>query len=471
MDFFVNILIGVAAAFGVAVLFSMAVFIHELGHFLAARWLGLKIDAFSIGFGPPIWKKTIDGVQYKFCWILFGGYVALPQLDPSGMEKVQGSQANDTEQESQLEDVAPWKRMIVSVAGPFGNVVLAALLAATIALWPGEFVQATSTVVGDVDEQSEAYQAGMRRGDRIVSVNGRTVNSWYDMQVEFQLAGDADDAEFEIMSDGITKSISLSFSTNNIMGMRMLEGVYPDGQSIVGQITPGSPAERAGIRVRDVLLELNGTPVLGASHFIKLLGSNGGKPVAITVLRDGKRVELSLVPEFNAEYKRYLIGIVFGVDQIEVKPWMMHKGFLAQLKWDCMAVMRVLDALVAPKSAGERKAVAKNIGGPVMIITMFYDSVRSGFLESLGLLRMICINLAILNLLPLPVLDGGHVCFALYEVITRRKPHPKVVSGLVNVFAVILIGLMVLLMFRDVKNRIKITKLQKQIQSETVEAE
>ncbi len=472
MDIFQKILVGVVAGLGVAVLFSLAVFIHELGHFLAARWMGLKVDAFSIGFGPAIWQKKIDGVQYKFCWILFGGYVALPQLDPGGMEKVQGSQnesADDSDSGRDLPDVAPWKRMIVSVAGPCGNVVLAALLAAVIALWPGEFMQATSNMVGDVEKTSEAYQKGLRKGDRIVAVNGRKVRSWYDMQVEFQLSGSSGSADFEVFSDGVEKSMTLAFSTNNVMGMRLLEGVYPDGQSIVGQVNPGSPAERAGIMPGDVLLEVNGTPVMGASHFIKLLADNGGKALQAVILRNNGKQSVDLLPEFSAEHNRHLIGIVFGIDQITVKPWMMHKGFVAQLKWDCMAVIRVLDALVTPESAGERKAVAKNIGGPVMIITMFYDSVRSGFLESLGLLRMICINLAILNLLPLPVLDGGHVCFALYEVVTRRKPHPKVVAGLVNVFAVILIGLMVLLMFRDVKNRIKLTKLQQQMQNESSE--
>ncbi len=469
MEIVQKILIGVVAGFGVAILFSLAVFVHELGHFLAARWLGLKVDAFSIGFGPPIWKKRIDGVEYKFCWILFGGYVALPQLDPSGMEKVQGEQGGEDSPERMLPDVAPWKRMVVSVAGPLGNVALAAVLAAVIALWPGEFMQATSTAVGEVEEQSEAYGAGLRRGDRIVAVNGRKVASWYDMQVEFQLSGSSDSADIEVAADGATKSMTLSFSTNNILGMRILDGVYPDGQSIVGRVTAGSPAQKAGLQVRDVLLSMNGTPVLGASHFIKLLDGSGGEPVALIVLRDGKRLPMRLTPEFSEEHQRHLIGIVFAMEQIDVKPWMTHKGFLAQLKWDCMAVMRVLDALVKPKRAGERKAVAKNIGGPVMIIVMFYDSVRSGFLESLGLLRMICINLAILNLLPLPVLDGGHVCFALFEVVTRRKPHPKVVAGLVNVFAVILIGLMVLLMFRDVKNRIALSRLKKQLNAESAE--
>ena len=130
MDF----LLSIGAAICVALLFSLAIFIHEFGHFLAAKFLGFKIDAFAIGFGPAIWKRRIGGVEYKIGCIPFGGYVALPQLDPSGMEKVQGEQVSDRKEteEEDVPDIAPWKRIVVAVAGPFGNVVLAVVLASPI---------------------------------------------------------------------------------------------------------------------------------------------------------------------------------------------------------------------------------------------------------------------------------------------------------------------------------------------------
>jgi len=469
----VEILVAVLSGIGVALLFSLAVFIHELGHFLAARWLGLQVDAFSIGFGPAIWKKKVDGCEYKISWIPFGGYVALPQLDPSGMEKVQGSQDNDDEEESEsqesvLPDVAPWKRIIVSIAGPLGNVALAVVLAAVIALWPGEFMSVTSTRVGHVEEECDAYKAGLRAGDKVKSINGTAVSSWYDMLVEFQLSGSADSAEFVIDHNGVTEQMKLAFSTNNVMGMKMLEGVFPDGQSIVGTVIPGSAAEKAGLQADDVILSMDGTPVLGSSHFAGMVEKSGEKSTVLKVLRNGVKLEVEVSPKYSEEHQRVLVGIVWNQSKLPVKPWMAYKGFYAQLKWDCMSVVRVLKGLVAPKVEGERGAIAKNLGGPIMIITMLYDSVRSGFLESIGLLRMLCINLAILNLLPLPELDGGHVCFAMFEVISRRKPHPKVVAGLVNVFAVILIGLMVLLVFRDIGRRFKMSHAEKESAAEEV---
>ena len=160
MEFLLSILAGVC----VVLLFSLAIFIHEFGHFLAARWLGLKVDAFAIGFGPALWKRTVGGVEYKIGCIPFGGYVALPQLDPSGMEKVQGGSG---EASHELPDIAAWRRIIVSVAGPFGNVVLAVALALLIAWMPGVRTGVVDTRVGVVAEPGRRARdagQGIRHG-------------------------------------------------------------------------------------------------------------------------------------------------------------------------------------------------------------------------------------------------------------------------------------------------------------------
>jgi regulator of sigma E protease len=136
-----------------------------------------------------------------------------------------------------------------------------------------------------------------------------------------------------------------------------------------------------------------------------------------------------------------------------------------------MAVKRVLGAVFKPKSKGEFKAVARNVGGPVAIVMGLYDTVRGSMMDGIGFLRMICVNLAILNLLPFPVLDGGHIMFALFEIVTRRKPHPRVVSVLVNIFAVFLIGLMVLLVYSDITKRVKSGRVMRAAVEAAAEAE
>ena len=181
-------------------------------------------------------------------------------------------------------------------------------------------------------------------------------------------------------------------------------------------------------------------------------------------------MQLSVTPRYEEDAKRYLVGIRWSDGREGVKPWMMYRDPWQQIKWDSLSVVRVLQALFAPESPGERKAVARNIGGPVAIVMGLYSTVRGSLIDGLGFLRLICVNLAILNLLPFPVLDGGHILFALYEIITRRKPHPKVVAALVNTFAVILIGLMLLLVYVDIARKVKTNRVLREMAQEQQEA-
>ena len=467
-----DLLFSVWAGICVALLFSLAIFIHEFGHYVSARLLGLKVDAFAIGFGPAIWKRKIDGIEYKIGCIPFGGYVALPQLDPSGMEKVQGEQHKGEEGDARdLPDIAPWKRIVVAVAGPFGNVVLAVVLAYVIFFTPGVKTGVVDTRVGSVSEESEAWKAGLRPGDRILSVNGKRVATWIDLQVECQLSGEAGHAAFRVARDGETREMKLTFQTNNVLGLRVLGDVYPEARCVVLTVVPGSPAERSGLQTNDVILAVGDIPVTGAYHFSSLIKMHGGVPALLSVKRGKNRLSLSVTPRYEESAGRYLIGIGWREDSDHVKAWMMYRDPWQQLKWDSLSVVRVLQALLVPESPGERSAVAKNVGGPVAIVVGLYHTVRGSMVDALGFLRMICVNLAILNMLPLPVLDGGHVLFAMFEVITRRKPHPKVVSVLVNACAALLIGLMALLLYRDVVKEVKLSKALRTLEREEAKAD
>lgn len=361
--------LGIAAC---VLLFSLAIFIHEFGHYLAARLLGFKVEVFSIGFGPALWKKTIGGIEYRVSAIPFGGYVALPELDSEGTKAIENGRtpAVDDSDAEHATPKAAWKRIVVAFAGPFGNIVLAVLLALLLSAVPGPTFGEIPAEIGQVLAGGPAAKAGLKAGDKVVSVNGRAIRTWTEMQTELQISG-ARAAAFEVERAG--KKVALS-------------------------ITP----------MKD--------PVAGVWFMQALSTTNHA---------------------------------------VKAAAWMPDRNPLKQLKWDALSIARVLKALVTPKEA---KAAAQALGGPVMIAEGLYNQVRHNGWDAIGFLRFLNVNLAVLNLLPIPVLDGGLILFALLELVFRRRVPKKIVDGLSMTFMWIFLGLMVFLVYRDVTRSRRIHK-------------
>ena len=353
-----EILITVGAIVACILLFSFAIFIHEFGHFVVAKWLGLRVDRFSIGFGPALWKKTVGDVEYRISAIPFGGYVSLPQLDPEGTRALEGGGDDD---EPPMKEATPLVRIAVAFAGPFGNIVLAVVLAFVLAAVPGARFGEMPAEIGDVLPDGPAAVGGMLPGDRVTSVNGHAVRTWTEMQTEVQIAGQKA-TEFIVARGGTNVTLSITAKRDEASG---------------------------------------------ACFILALSTTNGVKAAA----------------------------------------WMPERNPLKQLAWDAGQIVRILKALVTPKEA---KSAAKALGGPVMIAEGLYTQVRRNGWDALGFLRFLDVNLAILNLLPIPVLDGGLILFALFELLFRRKPPRKLTDGLSMAFMWLFLALMVTLVWRDV---------------------
>lgn len=529
-------------------LFSFAVFIHEFGHFLAARLLGMKADVFSIGFGPALWKRTFRGTEWRFSAIPFGGYVSLPQLDPEAMKGIQGDHGES------LPPAPPWKRIIVAFAGPFGNLVLAAVCAVAIFFFAPDEAIGASTTVGMVEPDSSADQAGIRPGDRILSVNGNTVHSWSDFIVESYLNGGKDatvDVTVQRGEKTLTLSARLDTQPDPSEEVYIIGGLYPGPLDIgIGDVAPGSPAEQAGLRKGDIILTIDGQPFLEhpdlllarrdptlpltltvrnveepedaaprsvtltptilsdvPAHFTQppVLGLSfrpldvsaqtvtddpaayrlewvvPGSPAALAGMKPGDQIitvngqpftsiktltqreqpeapvtltfqpaaggaprTLTLTPAISPS-----IGIAISPYINGYMQWMAERGVLAQLNSDAMSVVRVLKALTVPKSEGEAKRAASGLGGPIMIFSIFVQVIQNGLWVCLGFLRLICVNLALLNLLPIPVLDGGHILFALYAIVRRKEPSARFIAVVTNVFVVLFLLLFAVFIYRD----------------------
>jgi regulator of sigma E protease len=435
----------------VAILFGLSIFVHELGHFLAARYFGLTVDVFSIGFGPAVWQRKHKGVVYKICVIPLGGYVALPQLDPTGMSLIQGeteSEAdagkdNTTEAVKKepariLPTIAPWKRIIVSIAGAAGNMVFAFILAWCVYIFgkPASVAEETS-VVGYVALSSEAYTNGLRCGDEIISVNGKPIKNW----VDFLMTS----SRHTVATVGVQR-VSESL-TLVIPGAESLGKIDSKGLCMVFNVTPGMSAAKAGFQRGDLLSEFDGQKIFSPAHLISIMQGYKGKTVPMAYLRDGKTLTTLVTPDYDPTTERIRIGIEFNPKQVDVDIGkIVHPSPWSQIHFHSTAIFQTLHALTIPGQSGN---TAKQIGGPLAILIAYYYVVKLSFMIALFFTSFLNVNLAIINLLPIPVLDGGHIVFSLWEMIFRRPLHSKIIIGLTNLFAILLITLFVFLTGRD----------------------
>ncbi len=451
-DWMLSILAGVI----VVLLFGLAILVHELGHFLAARQLGLVVDTFAIGFGPALWKARRNGIEYRVGWIPLGGYVALPQLDPSSMESVQGSHAPAAGAATPaaarvLPPVAAWRRLLVALAGPAGNLILAVILAVMIYANPRAVTGGADTTLGTVATNSAAYAAGLRMGDRITHVKNQSVATWSEFLIECHLAGDlSNGVHVAVQRADTTLALDLPVERDVVADLRGVKGIESQSLCLVSGLVSNAPALAAGVQEGDLIASVDGVVVVSATHAIARIAAAGVRPIRLELRRHDRPLEVTVTPASLPGFGRPLLGVQLE-DAVKAVPmWMQFRNPWRQLEADGRGVFRILRALTAPKSKGEARRAAGALSGPIVIVVTLWVWVRRSLLASLGFMRFLCVNLAILNLLPIPVLDGGHVIFALWEMITGRKPSARVVNVLVNVFAALLLLGIAVVMLRDV---------------------
>lgn len=429
------ILNGAYIAAGVIFLFGAAIFVHEFGHFWVARKCGLKVLEFAIGFGPKMYSRVRDGIEYTVRWIPAGGFVKLPQMVTSS--------AIEGDSKEEVPPAPPLSKILVAIAGPAMNVVFA-FFVATVIYFVGRPVQVNPSIIGFVDPTSVEGKMGIQKGDRIVAVDGKPVNSWEDVNMSTILAL-TNVLPVTISHDGHLHTYMLKAEVNNLVELKTFN-LDPLDHLIVEEVQSGQPAEAAGIKVNDEVVGFGGIPISSQQQFIALIQKRGGQPTPIVVKRDGNLLTLNVTPSTDSISKKSHVGVGFGLgkDVYVIE----HPTPLAQVEDVINQMYRTITALIHSRESGVK---ASDLSGPVGILGALAVQWHTDYRLALNFLVLLNINLAILNLLPIPVLDGGHILMAVIERVWRRPLAARFIEYTTTAFAVLLISFMLYVTFFDVK--------------------
>jgi regulator of sigma E protease len=438
MDYLFIFLNFLYVAAAVIFLFGAAVFVHEWGHFFVARKCGMKVEAFAVGFGPKIVSWVRDGIEYSLRWIPAGGFVKLPQMITS--EALEGSNKAES-----IPPAPPISRILVAIAGPAMNVVFAFVIASLI-YFVGLPMLVNPSYIGYVDPESAEAKLGIKAGDRVVEVNGRRVTTWQQIN-EITALARTNVLPVVVDHAGQRKTYQLQTKTSELLGGVKFLNLDPQEHPAVLNTLSGSAAEAAGLQRNDVLISFSGVPVSGKEQLIELVQKRADQPTELVIERGPakERITVTVTPKYDASQKRALIGINFAnASHYEVqKPGPTPLDQVSEV-WN--RTIGIFSALLHPKQTG---IGAKDLSGPIGIAAVLSYYVHTDYRLALSFLVLLNINLAILNLMPMPVLDGGHIVMALIESIFRRPLPVKVQEYMTTAFAVVLISLMVYVSYHD----------------------
>ncbi|HTQ29667.1 MAG TPA: RIP metalloprotease RseP [Opitutaceae bacterium] len=425
----------------IVLFFGGSIFVHELGHFLAARWRGAHVERFSIGFGPKIVSWRRGGTEYRLSWLPLGGYVLLPQLADLGA--IEGASTTDV---SKLPPVSYTSKLIVFVAGALFNVLFAFGLACIVWL-QGEPVNSdeSSTRIGYVTQSIElpdhtqvpspALQAGLRIGDRILAVDGQKIGDWTDL-VQALIMGAGRDSDgrpqsvFTVQRDGRTFDITVHPRLSGDDRIRKV-GIAPAYEVIVHEVQPGSLGEKIGLRPADRIVSLDGTPVLNVATWQDYVSAHAAQTVTIKLLRGQSELALHLPPHPKPKDAAD-IGADFATGF-----HLIHPSPFAQIEENLAMIFRMFWSLFNPHS----DIGLSKFTGPVGIVHLFHSAAEAGMSTMLSFTILINVNLAILNLLPLPILDGGQILFATIGKLRGRALPLNIIAAMQSIFLVLFLSI------------------------------
>jgi len=443
----------------VILLFNLLIFVHELGHFLAAKWRGLKIDRFAIWFGKPIWEKKINGVTWCLGTIPAGGYVALPQM--ASMETIEGKTEAKGEE---LPPISALDKIIVAFAGPLFSLLLA-LTFAVIVWGIGRPVSETETTteIGYVLTNGPADLAGLKAGDKIVAVDGKPVSRFSGIgdSVMWRIVRSEGEAlPVTVERDGKTFTVDThpTREKTKLTERKSLKEIQilPKQTALIAVVEKNSPAAQAKLKANDIIREVNGVKIFNPVAVSDILRTNSGA-LTMKVERTNQTFEAVVMPvmpegwaensNVPKEEKFPRMGIVWETGgKMDVD----NPDPITQIKVSVNAMVSTLGAVVSKKS----DIGLQHLSGPVGIVRIYYRLFESeqGWRMAIWFSVVLNVNLALLNLLPIPVLDGGHITLALVEAGRRKPVNIKLLNAVQTSCAVLIIGYMLFVTFYDAQD-------------------
>ena len=422
---------------------GVLVFVHELGHFLAAKRVGIRVLKFQLGFNPTIASFRRGDTEYSIGALPLGGYVKMAGENPEDVER--DEQGRPIVRADQFLAKSKWQRFQVLIMGPIMNLLLAVVLTAVV-LYQGVergSYEEQPVVVGAVTEGSAGAKAGIQPGDRIVSVSGRGVDTWD----QFLMAvGSKANREIPIglLRGGLEQTRKV---TPTVAAQSRFEfgdiGVLPNVHPHVGEISKGSAAERAGLKTGDVVVSVDGQPITFSYQLKQAIAKHPEQQITLSILRDGQQQSIPATPAKQGD--EGLLGIRIADDTVKNKPGFGQAITLSVEKNIEMArlIFQTLGGLFT------RETSPKQLMGPIAIAQLSGESAQLGWIALITLMASISLNLGLLNLMPVPVLDGGHIFIMALEGLARRDFSQAVKEKMLMAGFAVILMLMVTVIYND----------------------
>lgn len=426
------------------VLIGVMILIHELGHFWAARWFDVHVEAFSFGFGPRLFGFRRGETDFRFSAIPFGGYVKMLGEQP-GEDPVTDPRAFHMKPR--------WQRLIVAFAGPAMNIVLAVALLTGVFMvrYPKLLSAEGPATVGYIAQSSPAADAGVREGDTIVAIDDKQNPTWEDVALK-EVSGIGSNLAVIVRRPTEQGSSTERFVVTPRADKKSgygFAGWSEKTETRVADVSPGLGAEKAGLRRGDIVQSINGVKLHSTMKLHELVRASGGNPIAVVYQRDGKEATTTVHPTFSKEdvpEGRWMIGIR-PEPRVAITQLPFPEAFSESVKQNVRSAGLIFQFL---KGIVEQKMSPKSLEGPIRIGQLSGEAAREGPAAYVSLMAMVSLNLAIFNLLPIPILDGGMILMLLTEMLIRRDLSLRVKETVLKFGFVFLMVVVVFVLYNDI---------------------